>query len=150
MAHSKKKYFSITEMNEAIVQINRKILTSNWYPDIIFSINRGGCVPGIYLSHILKISHEVLNIKQNKNKNIFFGLENTIQKNKNILIIDDINDTGKTLRLIKKMFYNFSNNIKYSALINNKSSDFKIDFTGKSIDKKIDDSWIVFPWEELK
>ena len=48
------------------------------------------------------------------------------------------------------MFYNFSNNIKYSALINNKSSDFKIDFTGKSIDKKIDDSWIVFPWEELK
>ena len=65
-------------------------------------------------------------------------------------MIDDINDTGKTLEIISKMFFDSQNSVKYAVLVNNVSSKFKVDFYGKNIDKKIDNSWIVFPWEEIR
>ena len=67
-----------------------------------------------------------------------------------ILIIDDINDTGKTLQLVKNLFSDHTATIKFAVLVDNKSSNFMIDFSAKNIDKKVDNSWIVFPWEEMR
>ena len=142
MNNNNKIYFSIDEMNDAVININNKILSSNWSPDVILSINRGGCVPGVYLSHLLNTSHEVINVN---NK-----IENLSINNRNVLVIDDINDTGKTLEIISKMFFDSQNSVKYAVMVNNVSSKFKVDFYGKNIDKKIDNSWIVFPWEEIR
>ena len=120
MKSNKKKYFSADEMNNAVININNKILSSNWSPDIILSINRGGCIPGVYLSHLLNTSHEVINVN---NK-----IDSSSINNKNILVIDDINDTGKTLEIISKMFSGSQNSIKYAVLVNNVSSKFIVDF----------------------
>ena len=43
--------------------INKTKKRVKWEPDVIMGINRGGCIPGVYLSHRLKISHEVLDIR---------------------------------------------------------------------------------------
>ena len=40
--------------------------------------------------------------------------------------------------------------IKYGVLVNNESSDFIVDYAAIDINKEVDDSWIVFPWEEMK
>jgi len=145
----KRKYVSFKKVKEDIENINSEINQVNWKPDIILSINRGGCVPGVFLSHIRDLDHEVLSFKNHNNKNDDI-INKIINNDLSILIIDDINDTGNTLSEIKKKLKDHIKNIKFAVLINNKSSSFKVDYYGSEIDKKIDNSWIVFPWENIE
>ena len=52
-------------MRNALIQIEDKMVHSNWMPSIIIlGINRGGCIPGVYLSHRLeRTAHEALRYK---------------------------------------------------------------------------------------
>ena len=59
----KKNYFTTGQMRNALIQIEDKMVHSGWMPNIILGINRGGCIPGVYLSHRLKTAHEVLDIR---------------------------------------------------------------------------------------
>ena len=145
----KRKYVSFKKVKEDIENINSEINQVNWKPDIILSVNRGGCVPGVFLSHIRDLDHEVLSFKNPNNKNDDI-INRVINNELSILIIDDINDTGETLSEIKKKLKDHIKNIKFAVLINNKSSSFKVDYYGSEIDKKIDNSWIVFPWENIE
>ena len=145
----KKKYVTFKKVKEDIKIINSKINKSNWIPDVILSVNRGGCVPGVFLSHIRDLNHEVLSLKQkisNYNDEYIKKIKNN---NLSILIFDDINDTGDTLTEIKNNFKDYVINIRFAVLINNKSSLFEVDYYGSEIDKNIDNSWIVFPWENI-
>ena len=144
----KKKYVSFQKVKQNLVDINSKINQTNWKPDIILSINRGGCVPGVFLSHMRDLDHEVLSFKNNIDINND-TVKNIMSNHLSILIIDDINDSGNTLADIKKKFNRFIKNIKFAVLINNKSSLFEVDYYGSEIDKNIDNSWIVFPWENI-
>ena len=144
----KKKYVPFQEVKQNLVEINSKINQTNWKPDIILSVNRGGCVPGVFLSHMRDLDHEVLSFKNNIDINND-TIKNIMSNHLSILIIDDINDTGNTLADIKKKFNRFIKNIKFAVLINNKSSSFEVDYYGSEIDKNIDNSWIVFPWENI-
>ena len=58
-----KIYFTIEEMIDSIKKISAQLVDSNYDPEVIISINRGGCTPGIYLSHYLNKPHEVINIE---------------------------------------------------------------------------------------
>jgi hypoxanthine phosphoribosyltransferase len=84
-----------------------------------------------------------------------------IHHRKNILIVDDINDSGATMQWIKNDWQNscmptdpiwsevWNHNVKFAVLVDNQSSEFKnIDYSGMKIDKSRDPRWIVFPWEE--
>jgi len=146
MNNPNKKYLSVDQINDAIIEINKKLILSKWSPDVIISLNRGGCVPGVYLSHLINVPHEVIDLKKTDKSQYL----NSIEKYKNILIVDDINDTGKTLQLTKSLFSNSITVIKYGVLVNNESSDFIVNYAAIDINKKVDDSWIVFPWEEMK
>jgi hypoxanthine phosphoribosyltransferase len=79
---------------------------------------------------------------------------------KNILIVDDINDTGATLNWIKKDWPSgclpdcsswdtvWNNNVRFAVLVDNQNSEFdNIDYSGTEINKAEDDVWVVFPWE---
>jgi hypothetical protein len=79
---------------------------------------------------------------------------------KNILIVDDINDSGRTLQWIKDDWRSsaFPNdsvwdtvwgyNVRVAVMINNTASEFKdVDYVGKEINKEETPEWCVFPWE---
>ena len=141
----KKSIYSIDEMHNAIREIVKQINISGFNPEVIVSINRGGCIPGVYLSHFLNKPHKMIDIKSlnDNSKNEFPFL----QKNKVMLIIDDINDTGKTFDLVKKIFKDSDCEIRFASLINNVTSKTKIDYHGQLIDKSDNPFWYVFPWE---
>lgn len=81
---------------------------------------------------------------------------------KNILIVDDINDTGATFNWIMKDWPSgcfpedptwdevWNNNVKFAVLIDNLASkcNVKMDFVGKEINKAENDVWVDFPWED--
>ena len=141
----KKSIYSIDEMHNAIREIVKQINISGFNPEVIVSINRGGCIPGVYLSHFLNKPHKMIDIKSlnDNSKNEFPFL----QKNKPMLIIDDINDTGKTFDLVKKIFKDSDCEIRFASLINNVTSKTKIDYHGQLVDKSDNPVWYVFPWE---
>jgi hypoxanthine phosphoribosyltransferase len=80
---------------------------------------------------------------------------------KNILILDDINDTGATLDWIIKDWQGINlpndpawtdiwgNNVRFAVLFDNLSSNFsrKVDYNAVEINKAEEDVWIVYPWE---
>ena len=146
----KKSKISIDKINNAIKKIVEQIEVSEFKPEMIVSINRGGCIPGVYLSHYFKKPHNIIDVKSLKadSGNKFSLLINSIKDNKRILIIDDINDSGETFNIVKKIFINSNCEVRFAALINNISSKIKIDYHGQLIDKKDNPVWYVFPWED--
>ena len=145
-----KNYFSIGQMRNALLQIEDQMVHSNWMPNIILGINRGGCIPGVYLSHRLKIPHEALDVRlrDHTSKPNLAVLEKAFSYQKKILILDDINDSGATFQYILDNFGKHEHRIKFASLIHNKPSKIIVDFKGYEINKDEVPSWIVFPWEE--
>ena len=82
-------------------------------------------------------------------------------KRKNILIVDDINDTGDTFNWIMQDWVSgclpedsawkdiWSNNVKFAVLVDNQASRCQraMDYVGMEINKAEDDVWVDFPWE---
>ena len=149
MKELKNYFFTIDDMHKALIEIRKQINKTEWLPELILSVNRGGCVPGVYLSHAIYVPHKVLDVqlRYDKNKPNCKVLKKSINSPLNILIIDDINDSGATFEFIKKLQNNQDSNIRYAALIDNIPSSFKVDFRGMLIDKSSNPTWIIFPWE---
>ena len=146
----KKDYFTTEQMRNALIQIEDQMVHSAWMPSIILGINRGGCIPGVYLSHRINTPHEVLDIRlrDHTTKPNLSVLEKAFAFQKKILIIDDINDSGETFNYIVKNFGKGNDRFKFATLINNKPSKAKVDYQGYEIDKSKNPAWIVFPWEK--
>jgi hypoxanthine phosphoribosyltransferase len=80
---------------------------------------------------------------------------------KNILIVDDINDSGATLNWIREDWPSgcmpndpawnsiWGDNVRVASLYNNAASNSmtRVSYKGKQINKRERDEWIVFPWE---
>ena len=144
-----KIYFTIEEMIDSIRNISEQLTNSNFDPEVIISVNRGGCVPGIYLSHYIDKPHEVINIElrdSNKEPDLN-SIKEKISQFSSVLIIDDINDSGKTIGVIKDLSNNLITKIHFAVLINKSESTSKVEFYGKTVNSKINDYWYVFPWE---
>ena len=146
----KKSYFTTGQMRNALIQIEDQMVHSNWMPNIVLGINRGGCIPGVYLSHRIRTPHEVLDIRLRDHtaKPNLSVLEKAFAFQKKILIIDDINDSGDTFQYIIDNFGKEEGRIKFAALIHNKPSKVSVDYQGYEINKQERPHWIVFPWEE--
>ena len=84
-------------------------------------------------------------------------------KRKNILIVDDINDTGTTFNWIREDWQKscfpqennawesvWGNSVKFAVLTENLASDFHhTNFYAHEINKAEDDVWLVYPWEAV-
>jgi hypoxanthine phosphoribosyltransferase len=144
-----KIYFTIKEMIDSIRNISKQLTNSNFEPEVIISVNRGGCVPGIYLSHYIDKPHEVINIElrdSNKEPDLK-SIKEKISQFSSVLIIDDINDSGKTIGVIKDLSKNLITKIHFAVLINKSESTSEVEYYGKTVNSKLNDYWYVFPWE---
>ena len=148
--NQERKYYRKEDFINSLNKIIKQIKDSNWSPNVIFSINRGGCIPGIYLSHHLNLKHKVIDIQLrdgNKSPDLKIINEN-FKEFDNILLVDDINDSGKTLNIIYSLYKDSLKNIYNATLIYNEESIVKTNFYGKKIKRSEDFNWYVFPWEE--
>ena len=144
-----KEYYSIDNLNTDILSIISQVRSANLKIDVILSVNRGGCIPGVYLSHGLKLPHKVIDLQLRDGKNIpnSNSVKNLKINSKKILIIDDINDTGSTFIHLNRIINNNNTKKYFACLINNIGSKFQVEFYGRSINKVEKPSWYVFPWE---
>ena len=113
-------------------------------PTHIVGIARGGLVPAVMLSHRLNLPMETLGVSFRDNKATHHTKFKPI-KDARYLIVDDINDSGTTFKVVTDIFKNRRLQHRTAALINKEKSDFDVDFYGEMF---YYDDWITFPWEK--
>ena len=151
----KKHYYSWTNIENMCKQIVLGMYKDKWIPEYIVGITRGGNIPAAILSNMLDIRCESLKVAlrdhKRKNESNTWMAEDAVAKRKNILIIDDINDTGATFKWIKNDWsINGHDNVRFAVLTENLSSEFgDVKYWAHEVNKAEDDVWLVYPWENV-
>ncbi|RXA21992.1 phosphoribosyltransferase [Methanosarcina sp. MSH10X1] len=129
----------------------REIKASGYIPDLIVAIGRGGYVPGRLISDFLlfdnltsmKIEHYTRAANLREEARIKFPLPIDIT-GKKVLIVDDITDTGETLKLAVDYALSLKPAVVRTAVLQHKTcSAFTPDFYSRKIIKW---RWIIYPW----
>lgn len=143
------------------------MIAERWLPDRIIALTRGGLVPGTLLSHFLQVRLETYSVRLRDSQNIPCEDNDWLPRlavgadgdRQNLLIVDDINDTGATIDWISDDWQRrypdtnwsdiWNHNVRFAVLVDNIGSDCKrtIFYGGLEIDKRQEDVWIDFPWE---
>lgn len=123
----------------------------NFEVDLVVGVARGGVVPALSLSHGLEVPMEVIKWQtrdgsvQEHNEVV----KQAILDGKNVVFVDDINDSGKTLnQLIHAYGYDLVENPNFmsAVLVEKVMSKERALVTGLRVDTH---DWIIFPWESL-
>jgi len=127
-----------------------KIQMRPYKPDMIFAIARGGLIPARILVDLLETPQFALmqiefymDIAQTRQQPTIKQAPTVSVIGKNVLLVDDIADTGKSLQLAKTLLQQQSAfEIQTVTLYYNHQSIIKPDFYGKETN-----NWVIFPWE---
>jgi hypoxanthine phosphoribosyltransferase len=172
----KKHYYSWQDVENACVNIALQMYKDNWCPDYIVGITRGGNVPATILSNMLGVRGEALKVSlrddDSESESNCWMAEDAFgyydgqckpKMRKQILIVDDINDTGATFNWIMKDWQSgclpdsegwnevWNNNVRFATLTDNLASEFTehCAYTCHEINKADEDVWLVYPWENV-
>ena len=172
---------SWSDVENLTQEIIRQIHNDGWRPDYVVGITRGGLVPANLISQYLGVRMETLRVSLRddsecesnlwmaedafgyvpKDEQLLAEFDYSINA-KNILIVDDINDTGATLNWIRQDWpsgclpnhdrwnHIWGNNVRVATLYDRWSSksELPVQYKGVFIHMDNDPGWVVFPWEE--
>ena len=144
--YSKVSWADIHSFNDSIL---RQLKADNIKIDSILGIARGGMIPATMLSYKLETPYlDMLGVRtRDVDDTQFYGNPNLVG---NVLIVDDINDSGKTFNEVNKYLHlHFDRgevkNVYYCACIKRTGTKFETGFYGVEFEG---DNWYVFPWDK--
>jgi hypoxanthine phosphoribosyltransferase len=180
-----RKHYTWKDVHKCAHKLALEMYKTGFRPDYIVGLNRGGLPVSVVLSHLLDCNHYTLDVRLRDNKGetgpesncwmaedafgyvseldrdgIFEHNTSNIANKKNILIVDDINDTGATFNWIKKDWQSsclpdhpnwntvWGQNVRFAVMCEKTHTEFDgVDYVWQEIDTSERDTWIVFPWE---
>lgn len=133
-----------------------EIEKQDWRPDLIIGLTRGGLLPAIRLSHKMEIPMVSLQWSTRENEEYRVSdctLAEDAVAGKNLLIVDDLTDSGETFRTLMKDWetavvddINWHDNVRFGTLLYKEGSNFPTDYVASHVaDESI---WWEFPWEK--
>jgi len=181
---TKKKYYTWQDIEAAVNTLVVQMFKDNWRPDYIVGITRGGLPVATMLSNLTGVPMHALGISfrdanMGPESNLWMaedafgyvtpedraisptGCRWDVTARAKILIVDDINDTGRTFNWVKEDWQSgclpnedyawksiWNHNVRFAVVTENLSSDFgDVRYMWDVINKAEDDQWIVYPWE---
>jgi len=148
-------YIPYQRFLDELEAVARQIEGDDWQPDFLVGIGRGGLVPAAYLSH--RTGTAMLSVDHSSGE-VGFGdelldkLAAKIRHGSRILIVDDINDSGGTIAYLRAAIDGKSGDasgLRIAVLVHNVRSKARTEYRGSEIDRDLDKSWYVFPWEAV-
>jgi uncharacterized protein len=148
MASPKLELITYSQFNKLSFQLYCQIKESGFQPDLIIAINRGGAVLARILSDFFDVKIGAFAISSyagiNEQKELVISQAlNLVIKNKKILVVDEVCDTGETFKVALKHVEKLEPaQVKTCAIFVKPHSVFQPDFVAEETDK-----WLVFPYE---
>ena len=152
MKDLKYRHLSWEDIEKASLSIYSQMCHDKYVPDVIIGLLRGGVVPARIFSDFFNIIFDFVALdvklytginKRNSEAHIksFFG----DVKDKKILIVDDIYDSGKTMEAVLKFLK--EEDITTATIFWKEAAKKKPNYYADIAKKK---EWIVFPWERYE
>ena len=128
------------------------VAESGYEPDIVLAIARGGLLPAGALGYALSVKNTyTLNVE------FYTGIDERLPmpimlppvpslvdvSGARILVVDDVADTGRTLKLVNEFCEGKVADSKIAVLYEKPHSEVKCDFVWRYTDK-----WVNFPWSD--
>lgn len=135
---------------ELAKKVASKIISADFHPDFIIGLARGGWVLSRMLCDYLgikdlislKVEHWGITATPDGEAHIKYPF-NIDLSGKKVLIVDDITDTGESLKVAFEHVNSFNpKEIKTATLRHIKGSKFIPDYYGEKIPWR----WVIFPW----
>jgi len=120
------------------------------YPPVhlILGLARGGLVPAVIMSHMLGVKMVPVAYSSKVGKGEYKRYDNALPEvppQSFLLIVDDICDTGYTMREVYDHYVGQGHTVTTAALYHKEGAAITPDHIWQSIPK--DSDWIEFPWE---
>ncbi len=150
--------YNWNDISKLCKELAKKIKASGYRVDVIVAVARGGWVPARILADLLEIK-ELYSVKTEH-----WGMVATITgeakitqplnvslDGKNVLIVDDVADTGETIKIVREHVKNLmAKDIRIAVIDYKKTSKFIPDYYAAEMEGW---KWIVYPWslkEDIK
>jgi len=138
------------QIYEMLLNLAEKIRKNGFKPDIIVGVSRGGWPPARVLSDLLgnpnlaNVKAEFyLGVAETKGEPVITQPVSMTVAGKKVLIVDEVADTGKSLKLVKEhIIGEGAAEVKVATVYYKPWSIVKPDYYEKETSR-----WIVFPWE---
>ena len=139
-----------SQIYDMLLSQAQKIQTADYRPDVVVAVARGGLIPARILTDLLETPQLAViqvefyvDIAQTRQEPLLKQALTASVDEKKVLLVDDISDTGKSLKLAKTYLQSQgASEIKTAALYLKPQSITKPDFYEKQTT-----SWIIFPWD---
>ncbi|KYH41778.1 MAG: phosphoribosyltransferase [Candidatus Bathyarchaeota archaeon B26-1] len=138
------------EIYDMLLRLAERIRGDRFHPDVIVGVSRGGWPPARVMSDLLG-NPELANVRvefyvgvaETKGEPVITQPLSVPVKGRRVLIMDDVADTGKSLRLVRDhVEKNGATEIKLATIYYKPWSEIKPDYYVRETE-----AWIVFPWE---
>jgi len=138
------------QIYEMLLNLADKIRQDYFHPDVIVGISRGGWPPARVMSDLLE-KPETANVRvefysdiaETKSRPVITQPVSASVKDKNVLVTDDVADTGKSLKLVKDHIRKHgARSVKIATIYYKPWSETVPDYYEKKTT-----CWVVFPWE---
>ncbi|SMO58453.1 phosphoribosyltransferase [Fodinibius sediminis] len=142
---------SLQEVYRTTSELARNIMEASVTADIIIAIARGGMLPGRLLCDFLnvdrlsslQIKHYSSGAHQMEQAEIIDPVRVDL-KGKKVLLVDDVNDSGKTMQLAVNHVQSFHPSELNTAVLHQKEgSSYTVDFVGRKQERW---EWLIYQW----
>ncbi len=138
------------QIYDFLLNIAKRIRRNGFEPDIILGVSRGGWPPARVMSDLLENPNVVnvaaefyVGVAETRDKPVITQPVSVSVKDKKVLVVDDIADTGQSLKLVlSHLEEEGASEVKTTTIYYKPWSALIPDYYEKETT-----SWIIFPWE---
>lgn len=143
--------YTWTQLSDDVMWLGKAIALKG-KPDRIVGIVRGGAIPGIMLSHMLGVPFVPITwcLRDNAetDRDLWKTIRSDAEHGTKTLVVEDIIDSGSTIRSLWQWARKSEiDNIQVATLWYNTAQLPRPDYFARTIDRNVDDRWVIFPYE---
>ncbi len=148
-------HVSYDEFVAAVLALGTQVRDGDWQPDFLIGIGRGGLTPAVFLSHAIEIPMLSVDVSADVpafHEDLLAKLAERTRGGGRILLVDDINDSGATIRRLRQGLAGAGardDHVRFATLLDNVRSIERVEYAFRTIDRATDKDWFVFPWESV-